>query len=396
MTFTTDTPPATLPQSARLSTMRRGISIGLPKCSDPNELRFPLTPEGVKMLVDEGFTVRIQSEAASSIHYTDNNYSQCGAEIVSRDEALRADVVIHLSALPAFEVRKMKRGALLLCLLGDISQPRETIKALLERHIVAIALDLIENRLGQHPFADILSEIDGRAAVALASSLLANAIHGKGILLGGVAGVVPCEVAIFGSGIAACAAAWSAFGAGSMVRMFDNDVYSLRNAERELQHRVVGSALHPRVVEAALRSADVVVATDTNGRFRVDAPMVEQMKKGVIVFDLTHGSDSPFPSLPKVDLASAAELAKVDRGATRVAYINAGSAVPRTAAMALSNTFLTLFTEMVSLDGISNAIKLLPGLQKATFTFFGRVVNERVAHYLGVRNVDISIFLTIS
>lgn len=396
MNLFNDITPVTLPKEMPTATMRRGLSIGIPKCSDPNELRFPLTPEGARMLVEEGFTVKMQADAASSIHYTDMQYSRCGVDIVERDEALRSDIVIHLSPLRPDEIRKMRKGALLLCLMGNGSQPRESILALLERHIIAIALDLIEDTKGNTPFADILSETDGRAAIALASSLLADPIHGKGILLGGVAGVVACEVTIIGSGIAACAAARSAAGAGAIVRMFDNDIYRLREAQRELGTFIIGSALHPRVLNSALRSADVVVYTDIASRLRVDADSVEQMKKGVVVFDLSARPGIMFPSLPMVDLASAAALARIDKGSTRVTYINAGSAVPRTAAMALSNTFLTLFTDMLTCDGISNAVRLLPGLQKAALTFLGKAVNKQAARIAGVRMVDLSIFLTIS
>lgn len=159
------------------------------------------------MLVEQGFTVKMQPDAAASIHYTDNQYARCGVDIVDRDETLLADIVIHLAPLQAFEVRKMRRGALLLCMMNQGQMSRDTILALLERHIITIALDLIQDSYNHTPFADILSETDGRAAIALASSLLADPIHGKGILLGGVAGVVPCEVTVIGSGIAGCAAA---------------------------------------------------------------------------------------------------------------------------------------------------------------------------------------------
>lgn len=80
----------------------------------------------------------------------------------------------------------------------------------------------------------------------------------------------------------------------------------------------------------------------------------------------------------------------------RVCYTHAGCAVARTAAMALSNTFITLMNSIVSCEGVNNALKLLPGMQKATFTFFGRIVNPRVARAAGMRSVDISIYLTLS
>lgn len=394
--FSTTDAPVTMTQELPTATTRRSLSIGIPKSTDPNELRFPLTPEGAQMLVEQGFTVRMQPDAAASIHYTDAQFTRCGVDLADRDEVLRSDIVICLSPLTPSEVHKMRKGALLLCLHENGRQPRETILALLDRHIISIALDLITDSRGNTPFADILSETDGRAAIALAASLLADPIHGKGILLGGVAGVVPCEVTIIGSGIAARAAARSAAGAGAMVRMFDNDVYRLRDAGRELGSFLICSSLHPRVVSAALRSADVVVLTDNNSHFTVDKDLADEMKRGVIVFDLSHDPGKAFPSMPTIDLASAASFSKLDRGATRVAFINAGSAVPRTCAMALSNTFLTLFNDMVTYDGISNAIRLVPGLQRAALTFLGKAVNTQVARTARVRHVDISIFLTIS
>lgn len=388
--------PVTLEQPAVTGTGRRGITIGLPRCSDPNELRFPLTPEGVKQLVDDGFTVRMQTDAATSIHYPDSRYAACGARIVDRHEALQSDIVICLGPLTAAEVRSMRRGALLLTGCDSACCSRSTATALLEKSIITIALDLVEDNRRHHPFADILSEIDGRAAIAIASSLLADAIHGKGILLGGIAGIVPCEVTVIGSGIAACAAARSAAGAGAMVRMFDNDVYSLRDAGRELGSGVIGSSIHPKVLASALHSADVIIMTDISTPLVIDAEAVRNMKNGVIIFDLTRQPGGTFPSLPTVDLASASAFVSVDKGATRVCYINAGSAVPRTAAMGLSNALITLFTTMITCDGITNALKLVPGLQRATLTFLGKAVNPKVARTAAVRHVDISIYLTLS
>lgn len=388
--------PDTLEKRAKTKTTRRRISIGLPRCSDANELRFPLTPEGVKQLVESGLTVKIQTEGASTIHYTDEQYTRCGAAIVDRAEALMCDVVICLGPLTPREVQSMRRGALLLTNMSSAHHDRETLLSLLEHNIITIAIELIEDYNENKMFADALSEIDGRAAIAIASSLLADAIHGKGILLGGVAGVIPCEVTVIGAGIAGCAAARSAAGAGAVVHMFDNDIHRLRLADRELGSRVVGSSLHRRVLESALRSADVVVATDISTPLSIDSETVRLMKTGVITFDLTSSPGAVFPSLPAIDLASAASFATADRGATRVCYINAGSAVPRTAAMAMSNAFITLFSVMDVCDGVPNTLKLVPGLQKATLTFFGKAVNASTARLAAVRHVDISIYLTIS
>ncbi len=385
-----------MPQPQRPETARRTVTIGVPAEDSPAERRFPLTPECAAMLVDRGYAVKIESGAAASINYTDMQYSSPGPDIVSRDETLRCDIVLHLAPLSASDARKLRRGALLLGMLHAEAQDSAALAVILERGVVGVALDLVGDGRGNLPFADILAEIDGRASIAIASSLLADPAMGKGILIGGVAGIVPCEVTIIGSGIAAIAAARSALGLGAMVRMFDNDVYSLRAALRELGPGVVGSAIHPHVLTGALRSADIVVATAVNPPGKIDAEDVSAMKKGVLTFDLTHGECTAFPSMPTVDLASASPRDNDMVGRRRVCYVNAGNAVPRTAAMAISNTFMTLVTDIFACDGITNALKILPGLRQAVYAYLGRPVNRRIAQAMGLRHVDINLFLQFS
>lgn len=340
--------------------------------------------------------MKMQENAAQCINYGDNSYMRVGVEISTREEALRSDIVIHLAPMTAPDVRKMRRGAMLLTLLKPSHQDCEAVKELLRRHVISIAVDLIEDSRGCTPFADILAEIDGRASIAMASSLLADSTRGKGILLGGVAGIIPCETLIIGSGIAACAAARSAVGLGSTVRMYDNDVYSLRRAQQELGPWVITSTLHPHTLENALRSADVVVVTPTQEPFAVSREQTDIMKRGVLTFDLASDTGAAFPAMLAVDLAGAFAVRNSASIRDRVCFTHTGCAVARTAAMALSNTFLTLMSSIVSCEGVSNALKLLPGMQKATFTFFGRIVNPLIARATGMRSVDISIYLTLS
>lgn len=336
-----------LEQPSQVATASRGFTIGVPACRHESERRFPLTPEGASRLIERGFRVKIESGAAAPIHYTDNQYLRAGCDVVSRSEALQCEIVLHLSPLDMADVRHLRRGALLLSLLSPELVTKEYVKALMEKHTVAIALDLIEDEHGHRPFADILAEIDGRAAMAMAASLLADSEHGKGILLGGIAGINPCEVVILGSGIAAVSAARTATGMGAIVRMFDNDVYSLRHASRELGASLITSAMHPRVISGALHTADVIIATPTTDTsYSIDSDEAMLLKRGVLAFDLTDRSMSPFPSMQPIDLARADSNKCRRPEGWRACYIHAGSAVPRTCAMALSNTLMTMLTSV--------------------------------------------------
>lgn len=393
-----DSAPTAVEQPCETRAMRRRLTIGLPRCEDRAERRFPLTPEGAAQLTERGFKIKMQERAAESIHYDDGRYVRAGVEIASRGETLACDIVIYPAQLSESDARCLRRGGMLLTLLRAVCSSERTVKALLDRHAIAVALDLVEDERGCTPFADILAEIDGRASIAIASALMADARCGKGILLGGVAGIVPCEVLIIGSGIAACAAARSAVGLGATVRIYDNDVYSLRRASQELGPWAITSTLHPHTLENALRSADVVVVTPTSAPFALHCDTVAGMKRGVLAFDITSESDgSVFPSMEPVDLALASEEAcSARKPESRICYVRAGSAVARTAAMALSNTLLTLMESIVTCEGPSNALKLHPGIQKATLTFFGKPIHQRIASLMHMRSVDISIYLTLS
>ena len=385
-------------QPLEVITAKRKVIIGLPAADSPAERRFPITPEGAAMLCERGFEVKMELGAASSIHFTDDAYRRGGVKIVDRREALAGDIVIHLPAVSPADASGLKPGAVLLSLLHAEHQSPQVVRILLQRHIVSIALDLVEDSHGNRPFADILSEVDGRAALALASSLLADPVCGKGILLGGVAGIVPCEVTVIGSGIAARAAARSAVGLGATVRMFDNDVYRLREALHEIgDQSIIGSAIHPRVFANALRSADIVIATDTRYPIDISAALVDEMKRGVIAFDLARsGAGCIFPGLRCIDLAMASASDCNPAMQVRACYVHAGSAVPRTAAMALSTTLMTFFEDITVCDGLPNALKFNKGLSCAAYTFMGKIVNPDIAALMGQRTIDITLFLQFS
>lgn len=380
-----------------IGVQRHSVSIGLPACDRGGERRFPLTPEGVHRLVERGFIVRVETNAPEVLNYNDNRYMRQGAAIVSRREALGCDIVIHLAPLTDNEIRFMKRGALLLTLFHPELQDAGSILPLLQRQITAIALDLIEDVRGNTPYADILAEINGRAAMTIGAGILADPERGKGILIGGVAGVVPCEAMVVGSGIAACSAARCASGLGATVRMFDDDVYSLRRSLRDLGPWVVASSLHPHVVEGALRSADIIVAAPASGGgYGFDSEAVGQMKRGAVVIDLSTPAGSSFKSLPVVDISDRAAIISARKNQQRICLVNPGNAVARTAAMALSDTLLTTFSRIFSCNNVIEALTRIDGLRRAAFTFRGRVVNPHIAACAGVRQVDINIFLRLS
>lgn len=391
--------PDTLEMPLATATAPRRFSLGLPSGLAHGERRFPLTPEGAAMMVERGVQVVMEQGAGAPIHYSDAAYARAGVTLAPRAETLLCDAVISLAPLSPAEIRSMRRGSMLLTLAPSVTHgSRSAAGALLERGVITLAMERIEDEGGNRRVADILHEIDGCASLAIASALLTDPVHGKGILLGGVTGIVPCEVTVLGSGMGAIAAAHCALGMGATVRMFDNDLYSLRQAGRVLNHRVVSSAIHPHVLEGALRSADVVIATPMADGYSVSPAMVELMKRRALVFDLNPCPGTVFPSLPLFNLG---EIAEREKAATteRACYFNVGCQVPRTAAMALSNVLLQLAGRLIDAatgNSPENAMMLQPGLRCAVLTVLGKAVDPLLAEKLGVRAIDPNLFTSLS
>src|SRR5690606_31038401 len=95
----------------------------------------------------------------------------------------------------------------------------------------AVAYELIKDEQKAFPVVNTIAEIEGNTAIAVASELMSNASGGKGILLGGIAGVSPTEVLILGAGLAGSVAARSALALGAQVKIFDHDVNKLRKIQ---------------------------------------------------------------------------------------------------------------------------------------------------------------------
>ena len=387
-----------LEQLLEVATPRRYLSLGIPAPQGDKRHRFTLTPEAVGILAASGIEIKMQAGAGQAIHYTDARYAAAGARITDRQTAFACDIVLHLPPVDLPDIRLMRRGALLLTLLNPTSFSPRAIEALVQRSVISLALDLVADREGHLPFADILNEIYGNAAITLAAGALADPGTGKGILLGNIPGIVPCEIAVFGASIAGQAAAKAALATGATVRLFDDDTYALREALRELPLPVIASVPSHRAVASALRTADIIVLTTTLDNA---APGIDNMKQGAIIFDLNDDERRVFPSLPTVDIATATgsiphTLTDAEVNPTRTVFTNAGAAVPRSCAMAVSNAFVTMIRDILTCDGINNAIKLNAGMQRAVLTFLGRLTNSTLARRCALRYIDIHILVQFS
>lgn len=328
---------------------------------DTDETRFLLTPEACGLLTSAGIRIVMQKGAAIDINFNDENYCQYGVEIGSRIEALKSDIVLSYAPLKAHDIRHMRPHSVLLTVMSSDLFATETIDTLLERGITCGCFDNMYSHNDEAVFADIIDEVDGRAAVMYAQDYLSFTGGGKGVLLGGVTGLNPCEVLIFGEGRDVCYAARAARAAGASVTLMNNDISALMIAREFCGEGVDTIAIHPRVLANRIKTADVIFLGTCTRPFELSNSLKAAMKDTVYVLDFQE-------SQPSV-------------------------CVPRTIAMALSNPVVNFFDEMVLKNGFNSMLATTPGVQSGIVTFGGKLTDKLVATYLGMKSVDISVML---
>lgn len=355
--------PDTQTELAELEQGRRNLHIGMAaNYSDTDETRFLLTPEACGMLTSAGLRISMESGAGIDVSFSDETYAEYGVKIVSREEVLKSPIVLSYQPLRAQDVMKMQEGATLLCMMGHDLFETAVIKALAEKKISCGCFDNMYSHHDVQIFADIIDEIDGRAAIMYAQEALSYLGGGKGVLFAGVAGLNPCEVLIIGTGTQAIAAANAAQGTGARVVLMDNDASSLQLARHSCDRNVELIAIHPKVLTNRVKTADVIITGNTTHPFEFPKSLSTSIKDNVYVVDL----NETHPSL----------------------------SVPRTVAMALSNPLINFFNEMAIKDGFIGMMATTPGVQAGMVTYEGTLVDKLIASYMGLPGIDIRVMLS--
>ncbi|MDD2797856.1 MAG: alanine dehydrogenase [Bacteroidales bacterium] len=373
------------------------LVIGLPLEKQLIEKRLALTPEAVKILTDNGHTVLLETDAGLGINYTDYKFLQNGATVVeNKKEVFQADIVLKIMPPTPTEVDFLKENATIFSLLQLANYPPKSIPKLIKKKINAIAYELIADSRGNFPIVNSLCEIEGSAAIQIASELLSNTNGGKGILLGGLPGVSPTEVVILGAGVAGTIAARAALALGAFVKVFDDDIYKLREIQNELGRTLYTSNLHPNVLNTVLKTADVVIGSlryiNGNRHYMVPESFIKEMKKGAVIIDLSVDQGGCFETSYCDFEANGSIYEKY--GVLHHCVPNISSRVARTVSIAMSNILVPMILNIGELGGITDKIKNDIGFRHGVYLFNGKLVNSPIAEHFNLKANDINLYLS--
>jgi alanine dehydrogenase len=360
------------------------MRIGVAKEIKAQEHRVALTPAGARELVQRGHDVLVEAGAGAGSAFPDEAYERAGAALASVDDVWeRSDLLLKVKEPIAEEYPRLREGLTLFTYL-HVAADEPLTRALVDSGITAIAYETVETDRGGLPLLAPMSEIAGRLAPQAGAHYLEKPKGGRGILLGGVAGVAPGKVVVIGGGIVGYNAAVIAIGLGAQVTILERSVDRMRYLEQILSGRVTLLMSSSLQVEESVKEADLVIgAVLIPGALApklVTREMLGAMKDASVLVDVA------------IDQGGCAETSRptthddpvytVD-GVIHYCVANMPGAVPITSTRALTNVTLP-YVEEIAEHGVVDAIRRDPELAPGVNVMGGRITYEAVADAHGL------------
>jgi len=387
----------TLEETLEYAPQKKSIFIGIPKENSFQENRIALTPQAVTILINNGNRVVIESQAGIASSFTDNEYSEAGAQIAyDKKEVFSADLILKTAPISEEESELLKKDQIILSPIHIPSISKKQLEIFLEKKIIAIALGQIKDDAGNFPIVRSMSQIAGVHSVQIASKYLSNVQGGKGVLMGGIAGVPPANVVIIGAGMVGEYAVRTALGCGAQVKVFDNSIYRLMRLQRTVGQTVFTSVIDPLILSKALEDADIAIGALKPQKglapLVVTESMVQRMKSGSVIIDVSIDNGGCFETS---ELTTHENPVFIKHDVIHFCVPNIASAVSNTASQAISNILMPLILSFSdSVGGSDSIINNKPGLISATYIYKGKLTSKVLSKKFNMKFLDLNLILS--
>jgi alanine dehydrogenase len=356
-----------------------GIPKEVPPFKGTDEYRVGLSPMGAQELILCGAQVYVESKAGEGAGFSDSEYEHAGATIVySKEEAYRrAEIVLKVRRPQQEEYAMIKEGQTIMGFIHLITARKEFIKLIADKKITLIGYEIMQTADGKLPIVIPFSEMAGKLSVQIAGRLLESAHGGRGILLGGIAGIPPAEVVILGGGTLGCSAAKAFAGIGASVYVLDVQREKLEYLACHASMLKITTMYATRHnIEKLVRFADVllgaVLVPGKRPPVLVSREMVKTMRKGSVIIDFS------------IDQGGCVETAKIAPSGKFIYTVddvihfcmpNATTLIARTATHALTSSaypYLKTITE----SGFETALRDNQDLAAGVYSSRGEIKKE--------------------
>jgi alanine dehydrogenase len=362
--------------------------IGVPKEIKNHEYRVGMTPASVREMVQHGHPVLVETHAGDGIGCGDDDYRAAGAEITvgatsAAEIFARAEMIVKVKEPQPAEYRQLRAGQLLFTYL-HLAPDAQQAQGLLASGCTAIAYETITDLRGGLPLLAPMSEVAGRMAVQVGAVALQKANGGRGVLLGGVPGVLPGKVAILGGGVVGSNAARMALGLGADVTLLDKSSPRLAHLDEVYGPRLKTLYATADATERAVLAADLVIGAvlvpGAAAPKLVRREQLRRMQPGAVLVDVAIDQGGCFEtSRPTTH----ADPTYVVDDIVHYCVANMPGAVARTSTFALNNATLP-FALALADKGWRQACADDPHLLAGLNVHAGQVTYAAVARDLGL------------
>ena len=358
--------------------------VGIPKEIKDNENRVSTTPAGVSEYVARGHQVVVERTAGKGSGFEDSEYVEAGASLVDTHAEVfaQADMIVKVKEPIESEYELLREGQILYTYLHLAAEEALT-HALIDRKVTSVAYETVELPNRSLPLLTPMSEVAGRMSIQVGATYLQKTNGGRGLLLGGVPGVLPANVVILGGGVVGTSAAQMALGLGANVTILDISVDRLRFLDLVLHGRINTLASNRQNIANALLDCDLLIGgvliPGAKAPKLVSAEMVSSMPKGAVIVDVAIDQGGCIETVRPTSHSN--PTFEVD-GVVHYCVTNMPGAVPRTSTFALSN--VTLPYGIFLAEHGAEAFRMDPVLAKGVNVLDGKVTYEAVAEAFGL------------
>jgi alanine dehydrogenase len=353
------------------------MNISIPKETRPFEYRVGLPPAGAELFAKHGHTVYVESGAGMGAGFSDEDYDRAGAQVVySQEEAFgRADLVLKFTRPMKAELEMMRPGQAIAGFLHLAAARQDKIDVLRSKELTAIAYEQVEEQDGYRPILTPLSQIGGRMVVQVAARLLQNDHGGRGILLGGVAGVPSAEVVIIGAGVVGATAATTFAGVGAHVTLMDVNLPRMQRVQSSSTAAFVTLLSTPYNIRRAASFADVLVGAvlvpGERSPIVVPRDVVASMKPRSVIIDVSIDQGGCIETSRPTNHGSPTY---VEEGVIHYCVPNMSGVLGRTASHALFSGAYA-YLEAIAKRGIEATLEAYPGFERGVNLLKGQDVH---------------------
>ena len=359
------------------------MRIGVPKEIKNNEFRVGLTPSSVMELVAAGHELFVETKAGAGIDCPDNAFRKAGATILptAAEVFAASDMIVKVKEPQAQEIALLEPRHILFTYL-HLAPDRPQTEGLMQSGATCIAYETVTSRTGALPLLKPMSEVAGRMSIQVGAHYLEKEQGGRGVLLGGVPGVAPAKVAIFGGGVSGVNAAQMAVGMRADVTIYDISNERLAELDMffgsQIKTAYASRAAIARAVEEAELVIGAVLVPGAAAPKLVTREMLKTMKRGSVMVDIAIDQGGCFEtSHPTTHADPVYEV----EGVIHYCVANMPGAVARTSAFALNNATLPFALRIANM-GADAAMKADPHLANGLNVSDGKVRHQAVAEAL--------------